>query len=61
MARINRMPRFRSAMGKGRGMGVHSVKAKIKAMAGARRNKIGEAVEGRTGSFVKSFRPSAMG
>lgn len=60
-AKIKRMPRFKSAIGKGRGIGTHSVRASIKARTGARRNRRGEAVEGRTGSFVRSLSPSAKG
>lgn len=60
-ARINRIPRFRSAMGNGIGRGAHRVSARVKAKIGVKRNKNGEAVDGRTGSFVKSFRPSANG
>lgn len=33
----------------------------MRASKGARRNKIGEEVEGRTGSLIKSFTPSAIG
>ena len=33
----------------------------MRASIGARRNRIGEAVEGRTGSLVNSFTPSAIG
>lgn len=43
------------------GMGAHSVRASVKARIGARRNRMGEAVEGRTGSLMKSLTPSAMG
>lgn len=55
------MPRLRSAIGKGRGMGVHRVSARVRANIGVRRKRMGEEVEGRTGSFKKSFRPSAIG
>lgn len=58
---MNRIPRFRSAIGKGRGIGVHSIKARVRASIGVNRNRMGEEVDGRTGSFMKSFRPSAMG
>lgn len=61
MAKTKRIPRLRSAIGKGSGMGTQSVNARIKAMTGVRRNNAGEAVEGRTGSFVRSLRPSAKG
>ena len=55
------MPRLRSRTGYGRGMGAHRVRARVSASMGARRNRTGEEVDGRTGSLVKSFRPSAMG
>lgn len=60
-ARIKRTPRFRSVIGKGIGMGAQSVRAKVRAIIGANRKRMGEDVEGRIGSFKKSFRPSAMG
>lgn len=60
-ARIKRMPRLRSAIGKGRGMGVQRVRARVRASIGVNRKRMGEDVEGRTGSFIKSFNPSAMG
>lgn len=55
------MPRLRSTTGYGKGMGAQSVRANVSASMGATRNKTGEAVEGRTGSLINSFRPSAMG
>lgn len=58
---MNRMPRFRSAMGKGSGMGVQSVRARVRASIGINRKRMGDDVDGRTGSFMKSFSPSAMG
>lgn len=61
MAKINRMPRFRSAIGKGMGIGVQSTKARVRASMGVKRKRIGDEVDGRTGSFIKSFSPSAMG
>ncbi len=61
MAKINKIPKFRSAIGKGRGIGVHRVKARVKAKIGVIINKRGEAVEGRIDSLIKSFRPSAKG
>ena len=60
-ARINRIPRFISASGNGRGIGVQRVRASVRAIIGAKRNRMGEEVDGRTGSFMKSFNPSAMG
>lgn len=55
------MPRFKSVAGYGRGMGAQRVKARVRASIGVRRNKVGEEVEGRTGSLIKSFKPSAIG
>lgn len=60
-ARMKRIPRFRSRMGYGIGRGAHRVRARVRANIGARRNRMGEAVEGRTGSLVNSFTPSAIG
>lgn len=60
-ARTKRMLKLRSVIGCGRGIGVHRVRAKVRASVGARRNKIGEEVEGRTGSFINNLRPSAIG
>lgn len=54
-------PRLRSAIGNGSGIGVQRVRARVNAIIGARRNRIGEDVEGRMGSFMKSFSPSAIG
>ena len=42
-------------------MGAHRVRASVRAKAGVRRKRRGEEVEGRTGSLMNSFRPSAMG
>lgn len=47
--------------GYGRGMGAQRVRASVNASIGARRNRTGEEVEGRTGSLIKSFTPSAIG
>lgn len=55
------MPRFRSVTGCGRGMGAHRVRASVRASIGAAKKRTGEAVEGRTGSLINSFTPSAMG
>lgn len=60
-ARINSMPRFRSVMECGRGMGIHSIKAKVRASIGVMRNKNGEEVDGRMGSLINSLMPSAIG
>lgn len=42
-------------------MGAHRIRASVRASIGARRNNTGEEVEGRTGSLMNSFTPSAMG
>lgn len=42
-------------------MGAHRVSASVRASIGVARNRKGEEVEGRTGSLINSFRPSAMG
>ena len=55
------MPKFKSATGYGRGIGAQRERARVKASIGAKRNKIGEEVEGRIGSLIKSLTPSAMG
>ena len=58
---MNKIPRFRSVTGYGRGIGAQRVRARVKASMGAKRNRTGEEVEGRTGSLINSFTPSAMG
>lgn len=55
------MPRFRSITGWGIGMGDQRMRARIRARMGAKINNKGEAVEGRTGSLMKSLTPSAIG
>lgn len=60
-ARINRIPRLRSVTGCGKGMGAHRVMARASANIGVARNRNGDDVDGRTGSLMKSFTPSAMG
>lgn len=42
-------------------MGVHIIMARVRASVGAMINRTGAEVEGRTGSLMKSFTPSAMG
>lgn len=42
-------------------MGVQRVRARVNASMGARRNNTGEEVDGRTGSLINSFTPSAIG
>lgn len=48
-------------MGKGSGRGVQMVRASSKARIGVRINRNGDEVDGRMGSLIKSFTPSAMG
>lgn len=55
------MPRLRSAIGWGRGSGAHSVRARVRARMGVSRNRAGEDVDGRIGSLINSFTPSATG
>ena len=42
-------------------MGAHKVRARVSANTGVVKNRRGEEVEGRTGSLIKSFTPSAIG
>lgn len=58
---MKRIPRFRSASGKGRGIGAQRVRAKVRASIGVVKNRKGEEVKGRMGSFMNSFSPSAIG
>lgn len=58
---MNKMPRLRSTIGYGRGRGAQSIIARVRASIGVRRKRTGEDVEGRTGSLIKSFTPSAIG
>lgn len=60
-AKMKRMLRFKSVTGWGRGMGAQRVRAKVRASIGARRKRIGEEEEGRTGSLINSLTPSAIG
>jgi len=55
------MPRFRSIIGYGRGRGAHIVRARTRARMGVRINIMGVEDEGRMGSLIKSFKPSAKG
>ena len=55
------MPRFRSARENGRGSGIQMEIARSSASIGVVRNMIGEDVEGRMGSLINSFTPSAKG
>lgn len=58
---MKRMVRLRSSVGCGRGIGAHSVMASVRASMGVRMNSMGEEVEGRIGSLIKSLTPSAIG
>lgn len=48
-------------MGWGIGIGAQRVMARVNARMGVAKNKKGDEVEGRTGSLINSFTPSAMG
>lgn len=61
MASRNSRPRLRSASEKGRGRGAQIEIARRRASIGVARNRIGEDVEGRIGSLMNSFTPSARG
>lgn len=55
------MVKLRSMTGNGRGIGAHSVMASVNASIGMKIKRMGEEVEGRTGSLMKSLIPSAIG
>ena len=55
------MPRFRLVTGWGIGIGDQRASARVRAKTGVARKRKGDEVEGRTGSLIKSFTPSAMG
>lgn len=61
MARRNKRPRFRSVRENGSGSGIQMVRARRRANMGVIMNRNGEEVEGRIGSLMNSFTPSAMG
>lgn len=61
IARINKRPKFRLMIEWGSGRGIHMRRARVKARVGVIRNSMGDDVEGRIGSLVKSLRPSATG
>lgn len=61
IAKINNRPKLRLIIEWGSGSGIHISRAKVKAVVGAARNKNGEDADGRTGSLIKSFKPSAIG
>lgn len=54
-------PRLRSARENGRGSGVQMEIARSRARIGVTMNKVGEDVDGRMGSLMNSFTPSARG
>lgn len=61
MARRNRSPRFKSVREKGSGSGIQIERARRRASMGVIMKRRGEAVDGRTGSLMKSLTPSATG
>lgn len=61
MASRNSRPRLRSASGNGRGRGVQIEIARRRANMGVVMNRMGEDVDGRIGSLMNSFTPSARG
>lgn len=61
MASKKSRPRLRSASGNGRGRGVQIEIARRRASMGVVINKIGDDVDGRIGSLMNSFTPSAKG
>lgn len=60
-ARIKSRAKLRFIMGVGIDRGVHSISASVRAVVGANKNRRGEAVSGRIGSLINSFRASAIG
>ena len=60
-ANTNKIPRLSSTTGYGIGIGAHSVRARVRARVGVARNRKGEEVEGRMGSLMNNFTPSAIG
>lgn len=61
MASRNSRPKLRSAKENGRGSGIQMEIAKSRASIGVRMNRVGEDVDGRMGSLMNSFTPSARG
>lgn len=61
MARRKRRPKLRSVSEKGRGRGIQIVIARRRASMGVRRKRMGEEVDGRIGSLMNNFTPSATG
>lgn len=60
-ASMNRSPKFRSAIEDGIGIGVQIIRARNNASVGVIMNSVGEDEDGRTGSLMNSFTPSATG
>lgn len=60
-ARMKRIPRLMSTTGYGIGIGAHKINARARISMGARRKRTGDEAEGRTGSLINSFTPSANG
>ena len=60
-ARRNKMLRFKSRIGWGIGRGAQSKRARVRANVGANKKRVGEEVDGRTGSLINSLTPSAIG
>lgn len=58
---MNSKPRLRFKMEWGRGKGIHMSRARVKAVAGVIRKRKCDEWDGRIGSLVKSFNPSAIG
>lgn len=61
MVNMNNSPRLRSASGNGIGSGVQIEIARRRANIGVVINRIGEDVDGRMGSLMNNFTPSATG
>jgi len=61
IARRKRRPKFRSVRVNGRGRGAQIVIASRRASMGVIINRNGEEVDGRIGSLMNSFTPSATG
>lgn len=61
MASRKSRPRFRFTRGNGIGIGVHIVRDRVNAVAGASINRVGVAIMGRVSSLIISLNPSAKG
>lgn len=60
-ASINNRPKFKSVIGAGMGKGAQIIRARKSASVGVRINSVGEEGDGRIGSLVNNFTPSAIG